>query len=248
MLIMLLWCVLYRCMCQFVRSRTQRLVRRCCAALRCFDDAMTSWRLVVRHLSLTRIFFAALGFCALSLVILAYFVSLKTSSPSPSHSPPKPRLSPDLSCLSDVRRVRQTNNHGQQSSLHVHTEPRVLLLVETPYTRLGRSIVYILESVRFKHRVQVTSPGSERKILPSLTHGDRGRFAVIVFERLEMYLSLDSWNRQLLDKYCRDFHVGVVAFAQPDEVLFNAQVCHVIPWRNILCIHDFIFSLIFYFQ
>jgi len=74
---------------------------------------------------------------------------------------------------------------------------------------------------------QVASDTNDRRILPSLTHGDRGRFAVIVFERLEMYLSLDGWNRQILDKYCRDFSVGIVAFAQPDERLFSAQVGNV---------------------
>jgi len=77
----------------------------------------------------------------------------------------------------------------------------------------------------FVAMLQVTSPANNGKILPSLTHADRGRFAVIVFERLETYLSLDSWNRQLLDKYCRDFAVGIVAFVQPDEGLYNAQVC-----------------------
>lgn len=72
--------------------------------------------------------------------------------------------------------------------------------------------------------LQVTSAVNAGKVLPSLTHGDRGRFAVVVFERLEMYLGLDSWHRQLLDKYCRDFSVGIIAFAQPDDMLYNAQV------------------------
>lgn len=35
---------------------------------------------------------------------------------------------------------------------------------------------------------------------------------------------MDSWNRQLLDKYCRDYNVGIIAFARPDEALYNAQV------------------------
>ena len=77
----------------------------------------------------------------------------------------------------------------------------------------------------------MTSPGGDGKILPSLTRGDRGRFAIIVFERLETYLSLDAWNRQLLDKYCRDFGVGIVAFAQPDDILNNAQV-----WMALLTV------------
>jgi len=117
------------------------------------DYAMISWRQIHRHLSVTRIFLFALGFSALSFIVLAYFVSQKPSSPS--HAPPT-LLAPDLSCLDNVHRVPPADIHGDQSSGHVRTEPRVLLVVETPYTRLGQAIVVILESVRFKHRVQVT--------------------------------------------------------------------------------------------
>jgi len=170
-----------------------------------------------------RIFFLALTFCVLSLVVLAYCVSLKTSFPSPSSATP---LMPDLLCSTDEHPYHVVNNHSDGDNAVVHTEPRVLILAETPYTRLGQAMVFILESMRYRHRVQVTSAGGDGKTLPSLTRGDRGRFAVIVFERLETYLSLDKWNRQLLDKYCRDFNVGIVAFTQPDEVLFNAQVFH----------------------
>jgi len=178
-------------------------------------------RHLLRHLSLMRIFFIALVFCVLSLIILAYCVSLKTSFPSPSLST---LLTPDLLCSADERPFHVVNNHSNGINANIRTEPRVLVLVETPYTRLGQAVVFILESVRYRHRVQVTLAGDNGKSLPSLTRGDRGRFAVIVFEHLEMYLSLDSWNRQLLDKYCRDFSVGIVAFTQPNEVLFNAQV------------------------
>lgn len=62
------------------------------------------------------------------------------------------------------------------------------------------------------------------KSLPSLTHADKGKFGVVIFERLESYLNMDKWNRQLLDKYCRDYHVGIIAFARPDEPLVSAQV------------------------
>jgi len=95
----------------------------------------------------------ALGFSSLSFIVLAYFVSQKPSSPS---HPPPTLLAPDISCLSDVRHVSPANIHGEQSDGYARTEPRVLLVVETPYTRLGQAIVVILESVRFKHRVQVT--------------------------------------------------------------------------------------------
>ena len=81
----------------------------------------------------------------------------------------------------------------------------------------------------------VVVSGGGGKTVPSLTHADRGRFSVIVFERLETYLGLDSWNRQLLDKYCREYDVGVIAFAQPDELLFSAQVSATVFVCSLLC-------------
>ena len=48
--------------------------------------------------------------------------------------------------------------------------------------------------------------------LPLLATAKRGRFSVIIIENYYKYLNLSPWNRQLLDKYCRDYSVGIVAF------------------------------------
>lgn len=63
------------------------------------------------------------------------------------------------------------------------------------------------------------------KSLPVLTTLDKGRYGVIVFESLSKYANMDKWNRELLDKYCREYSVGVVAFATPgEETLVGAQL------------------------
>jgi heparan sulfate N-deacetylase/N-sulfotransferase NDST2 len=84
---------------------------------------------------------------------------------------------------------------------------------------MGQEIIAILEATRMRYKVEVA-----QKSLPNLTHMDKGRYGVVIFERLESYLNMDNWNRQLLDKYCRDYNVGIIAFAHPDDRLFNAQV------------------------
>ena len=96
---------------------------------------------------------------------------------------------------------------------------KVLVLVETPFTKMGQEIINFLESSRFRYKVEIA-----QKSLPNLTHMDKGRYGVVIFERLESYLNMDNWNRQLLDKYCREYSVGIIAFAHPDDRLFNAQV------------------------
>lgn len=48
------------------------------------------------------------------------------------------------------------------------------------------------------------------KSLPVLTNLDKGRYGVIVFENYYKYLQMDNWNRELLDKYCREYSVGII--------------------------------------
>jgi heparan sulfate N-deacetylase/N-sulfotransferase NDST2 len=61
--------------------------------------------------------------------------------------------------------------------------------------------------------------------LPVLTNLDKGKFGVIVFENLTKYLSMDKWNRELLDKYCREYSVGIVGFNPPsEETLVGSQL------------------------
>lgn len=55
------------------------------------------------------------------------------------------------------------------------------------------------------------------KSLPVLTNLDKGRYGVIVFENFNKYLQMDKWNRELLDKYCREYFVGVIGFISPEE-------------------------------
>lgn len=36
---------------------------------------------------------------------------------------------------------------------------------------------------------------------------------------------MDKWNRELLDKYCREYSVGIIGFAPPgEESLVGAQL------------------------
>lgn len=72
----------------------------------------------------------------------------------------------------------------------------------------------------FRYKIEVAG-----KSLPSLTNLDKGRYGVIVFENLDKYLHMDKWNRELLDKYCREYSVGIVGFVSPsEETLVAAQL------------------------
>lgn len=78
-----------------------------------------------------------------------------------------------------------------------------------------KTILYV-----FRYKVEVTG-----KSLPVLTNLDKGRYGVLIFENLNKYLHMDKWNRELLDKYCREYSVGIVGFAPPgEESLVGAQL------------------------
>jgi len=80
----------------------------------------------------------------------------------------------------------------------------------------------ILNAKRYVFRYKVEVAG---KSLPVLTNLDKGRYGVLIFENLNKYLQMDKWNRELLDKYCREYSVGIVGFAPPgEESLVGAQL------------------------
>uniref|UniRef100_T1JLN2 Uncharacterized protein n=1 Tax=Strigamia maritima TaxID=126957 RepID=T1JLN2_STRMM len=69
---------------------------------------------------------------------------------------------------------------------------------------------------------KVEIPG---KSLPILTNLDKGKYSVVVFENLDKYINMDKWNRELLDKYCREYKVGIIGFIpSKEESLVGAQV------------------------
>ncbi|XP_039293526.1 bifunctional heparan sulfate N-deacetylase/N-sulfotransferase [Nilaparvata lugens] len=111
-----------------------------------------------------------------------------------------------------------SNDHRSAARLRI--DPKVLVFVETTYSRLGKEIAELLVHNRMKYKVEVAG-----KSLPVLTNLDKGKYGVIVFENLNKYLNMDKWNRELLDKYCREYSVGIVGFVAPtEETLVGAQM------------------------
>uniref|UniRef100_A0A8C8F4L8 Bifunctional heparan sulfate N-deacetylase/N-sulfotransferase 1 n=1 Tax=Oncorhynchus tshawytscha TaxID=74940 RepID=A0A8C8F4L8_ONCTS len=102
------------------------------------------------------------------------------------------------------------------------TDPVVLVFVESLYSQLGQDIVAILESGRFRYRTEI-APG--KGDMPTLTDKDRGRFTLVIYENVLKYVNLDAWNRDLLDKYCVEYGVGIIGFFKANEnSLLSAQL------------------------
>lgn len=198
------------------------------------------WKLMrgVRQLELHRLILALILFCLLSMVFLAYYVS---SSPKIKEPPPLPfsdcggggSMPPGASTGSTgggpgIQRAplflpsRQGRLHQVKALDSSRTQPVILVFIESIYSQLGQEIVAILESSRFRYRTEL-APG--KGDLPTLTEHNRGRYTLIIYENILKYVNLDAWNRDLLDKYCMEYGVGVVGFFRANEnSLLSAQL------------------------
>ncbi|XP_076851937.1 bifunctional heparan sulfate N-deacetylase/N-sulfotransferase 2 [Brachyhypopomus gauderio] len=190
---------------------------------------MGLWKLVrgIRQLELHRLILVLIVFCLLSMAFLAYYVS---NSPKIKEAPPLP--------FSDCGGVVAGGDGPQRAPLFLpplagrqrvvkevdnsRTEPVVLVFVESIYSQLGQEIVAILESSRFRYRTEIAPSKGD---MPTLMERDRGRYALVIYENILKYVNLDAWNRDLLDKYCSEFGVGIVGFFKANEnSLLSAQL------------------------
>ena len=98
-----------------------------------------------------------------------------------------------------------------RSAARLKLEPKLLLFVESQYSARGKELATLLTASGIRYKM-VTSTS-----LPTFTAGGRGRYGALLFESYERYLSMDAWNRAIVDRYCTDFDVGIAAFMPARE-------------------------------
>jgi heparan sulfate N-deacetylase/N-sulfotransferase NDST2 len=91
---------------------------------------------------------------------------------------------------------------------------KVLIVPKTSYSRAYKAVSQILAAHRIGYKSTVA--GKNLPDLIKVTKG-LGKYGVIFFEDYRSYLDMDPWNRDLLDKYCNSFGVGIIAFIPSDE-------------------------------
>ncbi|XP_025083666.1 bifunctional heparan sulfate N-deacetylase/N-sulfotransferase-like isoform X2 [Pomacea canaliculata] len=170
--------------------------------------------LLLRNICLKRVtLLKALGFVLLLSVISSFLFSYHLMNFRPFRrisQPPQPRVT----CRIDPLMPRNLSHqpHDHRSKERHRLGRRALIIVETQYSKPGTKIRNLLDAWRIDSKVEAVANS-----LPSLTHGEKGKFAVVFFENFSTYLNMDSWNRQLLDKYCQSFSVGIVGFVQAKD-------------------------------
>uniref|UniRef100_A0A803XP84 [heparan sulfate]-glucosamine N-sulfotransferase n=1 Tax=Meleagris gallopavo TaxID=9103 RepID=A0A803XP84_MELGA len=94
------------------------------------------------------------------------------------------------------------------------TDSTILLFVESQYSQLGQDIIAILESSRFQYHMVIAPAKGD---IPPLTDNGRGKYTIIIYENILKYVSMDSWNRELLEKYCVEYSVSIIGFHKANE-------------------------------
>ncbi|XP_022908158.1 bifunctional heparan sulfate N-deacetylase/N-sulfotransferase [Onthophagus taurus] len=153
--------------------------------------------------------------CILSILYYFQYISKASFSGLIHKSSP-----PEANIKCNVNGIRIPQNHDHKTEARLRSDPKVLVFVETIYSKVGREIAELLVYNRIKYKQEVFG-----KSLPVLTNLDKGRYGVIVFENFNAYLKMDKWNRDLLDKYCREYSVAIIGFINTsEETLVSAEL------------------------
>ncbi|KAJ8935969.1 hypothetical protein NQ314_012550 [Rhamnusium bicolor] len=133
----------------------------------------TSW--VLKPAALRKCVIAVIFFS----IILIIVYSRQTRSPYlTTFMQRNTRPEPNIRCgVMNGPRILQ--NHDHKTDARLRSYPKVLVFVETMYSKLGRDIAELLVHTRIKYKIEVTG--------------------------------------ELLDKYCREYSVGMIGFITPEE-------------------------------
>ena len=98
---------------------------------------------------------------------------------------------------------------GSPPTTNWHNGVRILLFSSNPGPAQAREITDFLVMNRLKYKLAYS--GRNLPDLISLSKG-MAKHLVIVFQDIRDFYHMDQWNRELLDKYCRQFNVGALGF------------------------------------
>ncbi|CAL2041799.1 unnamed protein product [Caenorhabditis brenneri] len=156
-------------------------------------------------------------------ILIVYYICfsvLPTSRP-----PPKPRKPPktmeNYTCPFENGEMVDFDPEKMEFHQKNATDSKVLVILDSLFSRNGKSIIQMLNSQKFAFKAEAVS-----KNLPVLTNSRKGRYSLIIIENYYKYLNMAKWNRQLLDKYCKEYKVPVISFisSKPEDQLKRIKI------------------------
>jgi len=156
-----------------------------------------------------------LGILALSFFVYYYLLYGRLKAPE------RPKMKKELkaqSFCSVVNESSQTqddlNYWGFPLNSNSHKSVRILLFSSNPGPSQAKDITELLVMNRLKYKLAYSG-----RNLPDLISLSKGlaKYLVIVFQDIRDFYHMDKWNRELLEKYCRQFKVGILGFLPSGE-------------------------------
>jgi hypothetical protein len=97
---------------------------------------------------------------------------------------------------------------GARSRGNSASSAHVLLFARTASS--FRELTDFLGALRIKYKT--SAAGRNLPDLIKLSRGGAGKYFLIIFEDIRDFYRMDKWNREILDKYCRQFRAGILGF------------------------------------
>ena len=173
-----------------------------------------------------------LGILAVSIVLIIFYYMKGSNDFMETKSYVQAKLKSPVFCgsSSSVQPSKQKSFMQMLKPVKTRSPGKVLLVPKTSYSRAHKSVNEILQAHRIGFKSSIAG-----KNLPDLIKVTKnlGKYRVIIFEDYRSYLEMDPWNRDILDKYCQTYKVGIIAFIPSDEQKPYEQVKFVDKSRKI---------------
>jgi len=109
---------------------------------------------------------------------------------------------------------------GSPHNLNGKHNVRILLISSSPGPSQAKEITEFLVMNRLKYKIAYS--GKHLPDLISLSKGI-GKYSVIIFQDMRDFYHMDQWNREILNKYCRQFSVGILGFLPTGNEILNYE-------------------------
>lgn len=121
----------------------------------------------------------------------------------------------------NMRQPLTHDNSGKTQPIAADSAALVIVLEDEKQKDFGTQILVALDANRFR----IKSVKFESQELPPLVKSGEGLFSVIIFQNLLTYINLKETDRAHIDNYCRNYGVGIIAFAGPSlDHEYSSQV------------------------
>jgi hypothetical protein len=107
-----------------------------------------------------------------------------------------------------ARNNNNNRNRGNNNNGGAAAAAHVLLFARTASS--FRDLTEFLGALRIKYKT--SAAGRNLPDLIKLSRGGAGKYFLIIFEDVRDFYRMDKWNREILEKYCRQFRAGILGF------------------------------------